>query len=218
MTPSEPQTCRGGVSVGGCGPFLTACSEPEEGGGPHRAPQDTLAAEVADARPVLRVLVPDAASLPAQALLALAVLAGAGAPRAALGCGKGAGSPGVLGRAGAQKTTAAAPEPTLLAGPCPGLLDLRLLPAGGFTELTRAAVGDAVGPTHGARHGVLTPGTDTLPCQAQRPEGTRHVSTGLYRGRGQAGLSGPSWGRTGPQPSGPCSPTHGTVQWRPRAG
>lgn len=179
------------MSVGGRGPFLTACSEPEEGGGPHRAPQDTLAAEVADARPVLRVLVPDAASLPAQALLALAVLAGAGAPRAALG---------------------------LLAGPCPGLLDLRLLPAGGFAELTRAAVGDAVGPTHGARQGVLTPGTDTLPCQAQRPEGTRHVSTGLYRGRGQAGLSGPSWGRTGPQPSSPCSPTHGTVQWRPRAG
>lgn len=63
------------------------------GRGPHRAAQDALAAEVADTRPVLRVLVPDAAALPAQVLLTLAVLARAGAPGAALRCGKAAGSP-----------------------------------------------------------------------------------------------------------------------------
>lgn len=59
----------------------------------HRAPRDALAAEVTDAGPVFRVLVPDAAMLPAQLLLTLAVLSRARASRAALGCGEGAGSP-----------------------------------------------------------------------------------------------------------------------------
>lgn len=111
--------------------------------------------------------------------------------------GRGPAHPGVLGQAGAQRTIPVAPEPTLLTGPCPGLLDPCLLLAGGLTELACAAVGDAVGAAHGAGQGVLTAGTDTLPSQAQGPEGTYHVSAGLYRGWSQAGVSGPSWGTHG---------------------
>ena len=53
-------------------------------GDAHRAPQDALAAEAADAWPVLRVLIPDATSLPAQLRLTLAVLSRARASGATL--------------------------------------------------------------------------------------------------------------------------------------
>lgn len=63
----------------GRGPFPTT-AQSQRRAGPHRAPQDTLAAEIAHTRPVLRVLVPDAAMLPTQLLLTLAVLSRPGAP------------------------------------------------------------------------------------------------------------------------------------------
>lgn len=111
-----------------------------------------MAAEVADAGPIFRVLVPDAAVLPAKLLLTLAVLPRARASRAAL---------------------------RLLTGPRPGLLDLGLLLTGGLSEMTCTVVGDTVAAAHGTRWGLLTLGAHTSPRQAHRPESTHLVSAGL---------------------------------------
>lgn len=62
-------------------------------GDAHRAPQDALAAEAADAWPILRVLIPDATSLPAQFRLTLAVLSRTRASGATLSYGEEARSP-----------------------------------------------------------------------------------------------------------------------------
>lgn len=111
-----------------------------------------MAAEVTDARPIFRVLIPDTAMLLAQLLLTLAILSGARASRATL---------------------------SLLTGPRPGLLNLCLLLAGSFSEMTGTVVGDTIAATHGPGWGSLTSGTHTLPSQAHCPESTHCVSAGL---------------------------------------
>lgn len=133
---------------------------------------------------------------------------------------------GVPAEAGAQQPTPAAPEPTLLTRPHPGLLYLHLLLAGRLAELAGTAVGHAVAATHGAGRRALAPGTHAPPRRAHGPEGAHCVSAGLCRRRGRVGgqliLGG---GGTGPQPAGrpqprsPQGPAEATCRpiWRVQA-
>lgn len=68
-----------------------------------------------------------------------------------------------LSEAGTQQLTPVTPKLTLLTGPCPGLLNLCLLVAGSFPQLTHTVVGDTIAAAYWGLWGVLTARTHTLP-------------------------------------------------------